>query len=91
MQGNAPCVLVLSCSVKHNWVADVTGRVGVVAFDRALIYAKGGVACTDAHYTIGNSITVGAPVNTTLAANLSANGTLTWSAPLTVDILQVWN
>jgi outer membrane immunogenic protein len=31
LQGNAPCVLVLNCTMKHNWFADITGRVGVVA------------------------------------------------------------
>ena len=42
LQGNAPCFLVLNCTIKHSWVADITGRVGVVALDRALIYVKGG-------------------------------------------------
>ena len=30
LQGNAPCVVVLNCTMKHNWFADITGRVGVV-------------------------------------------------------------
>ena len=34
LQGNAPCVVVLNCTMKHNWFADITGRVGVVAVDR---------------------------------------------------------
>ena len=38
LKGNAPCVVVLNCTMKHNWFADITGRVGVVAADRALIY-----------------------------------------------------
>ncbi len=82
MQGDAPCVAVFKCSVRHNWVADFTGRVGVVAFDKALIYAKGGAAWTDAQYNVGNSITIGAPgigpiPAGTFSANASANSVLT--------------
>lgn len=77
MQDNAPCVIVLNCSVRHNWVADVTGRVGVAAFDKTLIYVKGGAAWTDAHYNIGNSIAIGAPVNVAVSANASSSTTLT--------------
>jgi outer membrane immunogenic protein len=72
LQGTAPCVLVLNCTMKHNWMADVTGRVGVVAVDRALIYLKGGVAWEGSNFTVGNSVTV---AGTTLAANASGSGT----------------
>ena len=59
LQGNAPCVVVLNCTMKHNWFADITGRVGVVAVDRALIYLKGGVAWEGSNFSVGNSITAG--------------------------------
>ena len=57
LQGNAPCVVVLNCTMKHNWFADITGRVGVVAVDRTLIYLKGGVAWEGSNFSVGNSIT----------------------------------
>jgi outer membrane immunogenic protein len=75
IEGNTACVAVFNCSVKHNWVADITGRLGLVATDRALIYIKGGAAWADSQYNIGNSITVGTPPVTT-AASASASGTL---------------
>ena len=74
LQGNAPCVVVLNCTMKHNWFADITGRVGVVTVDRALIYLKGGVAWEGSNFSVGNSITAG---GTTLAANASGSGTQT--------------
>jgi outer membrane immunogenic protein len=74
LQGNAPCVLVLNCTMKHNWFADITGRVGVVAVERSLIYLKGGVAWEGSNFTVGNSVNVG---GTTLAANASGSGTQT--------------
>jgi outer membrane immunogenic protein len=72
LQGTAPCVLVLNCTMKHNWMADITGRVGVVAVDRALIYLKGGVSWEGSNFTVGNSVTV---AGTTFAANASGSGT----------------
>jgi outer membrane immunogenic protein len=71
LQGTAPCALVLNCTMKHNWLADITGRVGVVAADRTLIYLKGGVAWEGSNFTVGNSINV---AGTTLAANASGSG-----------------
>ena len=66
--------MVLNCTMKHNWFADITGRVGVVAVDRALIYLKGGVAWEGSNFSVGNSITGG---GMTLAANASGSGTQT--------------
>ena len=74
LQGNAPCVVVLNCTMKHNWFADITGRVGVVAVDRSLIYLKGGVAWEGSNFSVGNSITGG---GMSLAANASGSGTQT--------------
>ena len=67
-------MVVLNCTMKHNWFADITGRVGVVAVDRALIYLKGGVAWEGSNFSVGNSITGG---GMSLAANASGSGTQT--------------
>jgi outer membrane immunogenic protein len=75
LQGAAPCLVVFACNVKHNWLADITGRVGVVAVDRALIYLKGGAAWEQSNYSLGNSITVGGPAGGTAFLNASANAT----------------
>ena len=64
-------MLVLNCTMKHNWFADITGRVGVVAVERSLIYLKGGVAWEGSNFSVGNSVNVG---GTTLAANASGSG-----------------
>ena len=57
-QGNTACILLFNCNVKHDWIGDITARLGVVAFDKALVYAKGGAAWTDGRYSFGNSITI---------------------------------
>ena len=72
LQGNAPCAVVLNCTKKHNWFADITGRVGVVAVERTLIYLKGGVAWEGSDFTVGNSINI---AGTTVAANAGGSGT----------------
>jgi outer membrane immunogenic protein len=74
LQGNAPCVVVLNCTIKHNWVADVTGRVGVVAVERSLIYLKGGVAWQSDNFSVGNTASIN---GTTIIANASGSGTQT--------------
>lgn len=40
LKGSGPCLLVLQCNTNHKWQADITGRVGVAAFDRALVYIR---------------------------------------------------
>ncbi len=79
LQGNAPCVLLFNCNVQHKNIADVTGRLGVIAYDRALLYLKGGVAWVDSDYSIGNSATIGftGVGSTTIAANASQSATRT--------------
>jgi outer membrane immunogenic protein len=44
VKGTVPCIVVLSCTTKNDWLATVSGRFGGVVADRALIYAKGGAA-----------------------------------------------
>jgi outer membrane immunogenic protein len=44
VKGTDPCLVVLSCTAKSDWLATVSGRVGAVILDRGMIYAKGGGA-----------------------------------------------
>jgi outer membrane immunogenic protein len=76
LQGTAPCAVVLNCTMKHNWFADITGRVGVVAAERTLIYLKGGVAWEGSNFTVGNNINV---AGTMVAANAGDSGVQTGS------------
>ena len=49
--------LVLNCTIKHSWVADITARVGVVALGREpWIYPKGGLAWQEANFNVGDTI-----------------------------------
>ena len=76
LKGSAPCLFILQCNVNHTWQADITGRLGVVAFDRALIYLKGGAVWQHSNYSAGNSIAVTAPgFAATASANASASDT----------------
>jgi outer membrane immunogenic protein len=57
LQGTSPCIgALLFCNVKHNWTADITGRVGVVAFDKALLYIKGGAVWQHSNCSASNSL-----------------------------------
>jgi outer membrane immunogenic protein len=51
VKGTSPCVILLACSTKHDWLATVTGRFGVT-YDRLMFYAKGGVAWADSTYKV---------------------------------------
>ena len=42
VKGTDPCLVILSCTAKSDWLATVTGRLGAVVLDRGLVYAKGG-------------------------------------------------
>ena len=76
LKGSGPCVVLFQCNVNHNWQADITGRVGVVAFDRALVYIKGGAVWQHSSYSFGNSIAVTVPGTAVSAsANASASDT----------------
>lgn len=56
LEGTSPCVVVLACSTKHDWITTLAGRFGV-SYDRALFYVKGGIAWTKADYSA--SLTLG--------------------------------
>jgi outer membrane immunogenic protein len=76
LKGSSPCLVLFQCNVKHDWQADLTGRVGVVAFDRALVYLKGGAVWQHSNYSFGNSLTAtGGGGSVSLQANASASDT----------------
>src|SRR4029077_3718642 len=77
LQGTTPCIgAVFFCNTKHNWQADITGRVGVVAFDKALLYIKGGAVWQHSSYSASNSLTATAGgVAFSAAASASASDT----------------
>jgi outer membrane immunogenic protein len=52
IKGTSPCLVVLGCNVKTDWLASVTGRIGAVVLDRGLVYAKGGVAWADTTHSV---------------------------------------
>jgi outer membrane immunogenic protein len=63
LNGNTACLVLFNCNVKEDWVSDITGRLGVAAFDRLLMYVKGGFAWADVNYNFGGSITTAASIN----------------------------
>jgi len=102
-QGSTSCVVVLACSAKSEWVGDIAARLGVVAFDKALLYVKGGAAWADSRHSLSENITlggVGASLNA--SANDTAVGGLLgfgieygflphWSAKIEYDYIQFAN
>jgi len=58
LKGTTVCILVLNCTNKIDWIADITGRVGVTVGDRALVYVKGGAAWAGASVGINQSVSV---------------------------------
>lgn len=45
VNGTTPCITIgFSCTAKSDWLGTVTGRIGGVVADRALVYVKGGAA-----------------------------------------------
>ena len=41
VKGSTPCLVILSCTSKSNWLATASGRIGATFLDRGLVYAKG--------------------------------------------------
>jgi outer membrane immunogenic protein len=52
LKGTTPCITVLSCTAKSDWLATVTGRVGAVVADKTLVYVKGGAAWMNTKHTL---------------------------------------
>ena len=51
-RAQSPCLVVLACRTKTDWLASVTGRIGAVVLDRGLVYAKGGAAWQNSRHTV---------------------------------------
>lgn len=60
IQGNSACLVVLDCKRDVDWVATLTGRVGM-AFGHSLLYGMGGVAWGDVNTNVS---IVGVPLLT---------------------------
>jgi outer membrane immunogenic protein len=58
VKGTTPCIEVISCTSKSDWLATVTGRFGGVVADRTLLYIKGGGAWmhTDQSATVSSAL-----------------------------------
>jgi len=52
IKGTSPCLVVLGCRTKTDWLASVTGRIGAVVLDRGLVYAKGGAAWMNTRHSV---------------------------------------
>jgi outer membrane immunogenic protein len=52
VKGTTPCLLILSCTGKSDWLATATGRLGAVVLDRGLVYAKGGGAWMNTTHSV---------------------------------------
>jgi outer membrane immunogenic protein len=75
IKGTSDCLIIFACTTKVNWMADATVRLGFVALDRLLVYAKGGVAFADTDYTFGNSVTIPTTPPTTASLTASVSDT----------------
>jgi outer membrane immunogenic protein len=52
VKGTTPCIVILSCTSKSDWLATVSGRIGGVVADRTLLYVKGGGAWLDTTHSV---------------------------------------
>jgi len=52
IKGTSPCIVILSCTTKTDWLATVSGRLGAVVLDRGLVYAKGGAAWMNTRHSV---------------------------------------
>jgi outer membrane immunogenic protein len=61
LEGTSPCVVILACSTKHDWITTVAGRVGWT-IDRLMLYLKGGVAWSKVDYSASLALGPEVPV-----------------------------
>jgi outer membrane immunogenic protein len=52
VKGTDPCLVLLTCTAKSDWLATVTGRIGAVVLERGLVYVKGGGAWLDTNNSV---------------------------------------
>lgn len=74
LKGKTDCFLVLNCTNDVKWIADITGRIGFTAGDRALVYIKGGAAWANASVGINQSVAVASTLGPGFVANGAING-----------------
>ena len=76
VKGTTPCLTVLSCSAKSNWLGTVSGRVGGVVADKTLVYVKGGAAWLNSNHTLNISALGGAGTAASVSTDSTAFGWL---------------
>lgn len=52
IKGTNPCLVLLNCTSKTDWLATVSGRLGAVVLDRGLVYVKGGAAWMNTTHSV---------------------------------------
>jgi len=52
VKGTTPCLTVLSCTAKSDWLGTATGRIGGVVADKMQVYVKGGAAWLHTTHTV---------------------------------------
>jgi outer membrane immunogenic protein len=96
LSGDGLCsTTAFRCHSDVNWIATLTGRVGV-AFDRALVYVKGGAAWADTDYrrtVVATGAAAGSASETqqgwTVGAGLEYAFTPNWSAKVEYNFLDL--
>jgi outer membrane immunogenic protein len=73
INGDGPCLVVITCSAKTNWIGDITGRLGFT-IDRLLVYIKGGYAWADTDYSA--NLALGPIAISTSASDTRSGGLL---------------
>lgn len=59
IKGTTPCLVVFSCGAKTKGLVSVSGRVGAVIANNALLYVKGGGVWARSDYSFGSPIPIG--------------------------------
>ena len=77
IKGTSPCLLVLNCSSRVNWTADITGRLGVTVGAGGLVYVKGGAAWINREFSAGNSAALVTPIGGGLSLSADLGGSVT--------------
>jgi outer membrane immunogenic protein len=74
INGDGPCTvfggLSFSCKGTANWIGDITGRVGL-AYDRLLLYVKGGWAWSDNDYDASGTLPIFGPGGVSISGSAS--------------------
>ena len=78
VKGTAPCIVAFSCTSKSDWLATVSGRIGAVVADRALIYAKGGAAWMNSTHSLKASDLAGVVIPGIGGTQLTSQESTSW-------------